>query len=86
MCSRNLISSGFKPLGVTDCLNYGNPEKDEVAYQFVKSVEGIASACREANVPVVSGNVSFYNESPERRVFPPLHRYGRIYRLSRYSF
>lgn len=69
-CSRNLISSGFKPLGVTDCLNYGNPEKDEVAYQFVKSVEGIASACREANVPVVSGNVSFYNESPERRVFP----------------
>ncbi len=71
-CSRNLISSGFKPLGVTDCLNYGNPEKDEVAYQFVKSVEGIASACREANVPVVSGNVSFYNESPERRVFPTL--------------
>lgn len=69
-CCRNLISSGFKPLGVTDCLNYGNPEKDEVAYQFVKSVEGIADACREANVPVVSGNVSFYNESPERRVFP----------------
>jgi phosphoribosylformylglycinamidine synthase len=69
-CCRNLISSGFKPLGVTDCLNYGNPEKDEVAYQFVKSVEGIADACREAEVPVVSGNVSFYNESPERRVFP----------------
>jgi len=69
-CYRNLISSGFKPLGVTDCLNYGNPEKDEVAYQFVKSVEGIADACREAEVPVVSGNVSFYNESPDRRVYP----------------
>ncbi len=69
-CCRNLISSGFKPLGVTDCLNYGNPEKDEVAYQFVKSVDGIAQACREAEIPVVSGNVSFYNESPERRVFP----------------
>lgn len=69
-CCRNLISSGFKPLGVTDCLNYGNPEKDEVAYQFVKSVEGIAEACREAKIPVVSGNVSFYNESQERRVFP----------------
>jgi phosphoribosylformylglycinamidine synthase len=65
-----LISSGFKPLGVTDCLNYGNPEKDEVAYQFVKSVDGIAEACREADIPVVSGNVSLYNESPERRVFP----------------
>jgi len=57
-------------LGVTDCLNYGNPEKDEVAYQFVKSIEGIADACREAKVPVVSGNVSFYNESQDRRVFP----------------
>lgn len=69
-CCRNLISSGFEPLGLTNCLNYGNPEKDEVAYQFVKSVDGIAQACREANIPVVSGNVSFYNESPERRVFP----------------
>ena len=69
-CCRNLISSGFKPLGVTNCLNYGNPEKDEVAYQFVKSIEGIADACREEGVPVVSGNVSFYNESSERRVFP----------------
>jgi phosphoribosylformylglycinamidine synthase len=69
-CCRNLISSGFEPMGVTNCLNYGNPEKDEVAYQFVNSVKGIAQACRESNIPVVSGNVSFYNESPERRVFP----------------
>ncbi|MFH0702334.1 MAG: phosphoribosylformylglycinamidine synthase subunit PurL [bacterium] len=67
---RNLVSSGFTPLGVTDCMNYGNPEKDEVAYQFVKSIDGIADACREIKIPVVSGNVSFYNESPDRRVFP----------------
>ena len=65
-----LVSSGFKPLGITDCMNYGNPEKAEVAYQFVKSIDGIADACRESKIPVVSGNVSFYNESPEYRVFP----------------
>ncbi len=69
-CYRNLVSSGFEPMGVTDCLNYGNPEKDEVTYQFVKSVKGIADACQEMKVPVVSGNVSFYNESSQRRVFP----------------
>ena len=67
---RNLVSSGFNPLGITDCLNYGNPEKDEVAYQFVKSIDGIADGCRESKIPVVSGNVSFYNECPDYRVFP----------------
>lgn len=67
---RNLVSSGFKPLGITDCLNFGNPEKNEVAYQFVKSVEGIADACRELSIPVVSGNVSFYNECEDVRVYP----------------
>ena len=67
---RNLVSSGFKPLGITDCLNYGNPEKDEVAYQFVKSVKGISDACRELEIPVVSGNVSFYNECEDVRVYP----------------
>lgn len=67
---RNLVSSGFKPLGITDCLNYGNPEKDEVGYQFVKSIDGIADSCRELSIPVVSGNVSFYNECEEIRVYP----------------
>lgn len=67
---RNLVSSGFKPLGLTDCLNYGNPEKDEVGYQFVKSIDGISDACRELSIPVVSGNVSFYNECEEIRVYP----------------
>lgn len=67
---RNLVSSGFKPLGITDCLNFGNPENDEVGYQFVKSVDGISRACSELEIPVVSGNVSLYNESPNNRVYP----------------
>jgi phosphoribosylformylglycinamidine synthase len=67
---RNLVSSGFKPLGITDCLNYGNPERDEVAYQFVKSIDGISKACTELEIPVVSGNVSFYNECEDVRVYP----------------
>lgn len=67
---RNLVSSGFKPLGITDCLNYGNPEKEEVGYQFAKSIDGIADACCELSIPVVSGNVSFYNECEEIRVYP----------------
>ncbi len=67
---RNLVSSGFKPLGLTDCLNYGNPEKDEVGYQFVKSIDGLADGCRELSIPVVSGNVSLYNECEDVRVYP----------------
>ena len=69
-CYRNLVSSGYKPLGITDCLNYGNPEKDEVGYQLVKSIDGLADACRELSTPVVSGNVSLYNECEETRVYP----------------
>jgi len=67
---RNLVSSGYKPLGVTDCLNYGNPEKDEVGYQLVKSIDGLADGCRELSIPVVSGNVSLYNECEDVRVYP----------------
>ncbi len=67
---RNLVAAGFKPLGITDCLNYGNPEKAEVGYQLVKSIDGIADACREIAIPVVSGNVSLYNECEEIRVYP----------------
>jgi len=69
-CYRNLVSSGFRPLGITDCLNFGNPEKAEVGYQFVKSIDGISDACRELSIPVVSGNVSFYNECEDVRVYP----------------
>jgi phosphoribosylformylglycinamidine synthase len=67
---RNLVSSGFEPVGVTNCLNFGNPEKDEVSYQFVNTINGMATACTGANIPIVSGNVSFYNESPNERVYP----------------
>lgn len=67
---RNLVSSGYKVLGITDCLNYGNPEKDEVGYQLVRSIDGLADGCRELRIPVVSGNVSLYNECESVRVYP----------------
>lgn len=67
---RNLIADGFNPLGITDCLNFGNPEKEIASYQFVKSINGLTDACNEVGIPVVSGNVSFYNETETERVFP----------------
>ena len=68
--ARNLATVGARPLGVTDCLNFGNPEKDAVYFQFVEAVRGIAEACRALDAPVVSGNVSFYNESPKGAIYP----------------
>ncbi len=68
--ARNLICSGAKPLGVTDCLNFGNPERPDVMWQFVMAVEGIADACREFEIPVVSGNVSLYNETNGLSIYP----------------
>jgi phosphoribosylformylglycinamidine synthase len=68
--ARNLACVGADPAGVTDCLNFGNPEKPDRFWQFSRCVEGIADACRELQVPVVSGNVSFYNEGPESGVYP----------------
>jgi phosphoribosylformylglycinamidine synthase len=71
---RNVACVGAKPLAITDCLNFGNPERPEIMWQFKKSIEGIEEACRSLNVPVVSGNVSFYNETVEegqaRNVYP----------------
>ncbi len=61
--ARNLVCSGAEPIGLTDCLNFGNPEKTGIMWQFIEAVEGIAEACKYFNVPVVSGNVSFYNET-----------------------
>ena len=61
--ARNLAAVGARPLGVTDCLNFGNPERPEVYWQLQRAVDGIAVACRALGVPVVSGNVSLYNES-----------------------
>jgi phosphoribosylformylglycinamidine synthase II len=68
--ARNLACSGARPLGLTDCLNYGNPYKPEVFYQFKRSVEGMVEACNVLEVPVISGNVSFYNESLTHSVYP----------------
>lgn len=62
-CWRNLIASGAKPLAVTDCLNFGNPERPEIMGQFVRAIDGMAEACRVLAFPVVSGNVSLYNET-----------------------
>lgn len=60
--ARNIVAAGGQPLGITDCLNYGNPEKPEVFWEFDQSAQGIAAACEVFDTPVISGNVSFYNE------------------------
>ncbi len=67
---RNLVCAGAEPAGVTDCLNFGNPEKPDRFWQFTRCVEGLADACRSFGLPVVSGNVSFYNETPDTVVYP----------------
>jgi phosphoribosylformylglycinamidine synthase subunit PurL len=69
-CARNISCAGGEPLGLTDCLNFGNPEKPEVMWQFAESVRGLADACRSMNIPVVSGNVSLYNETDGKSIFP----------------
>jgi phosphoribosylformylglycinamidine synthase len=68
--SRNLVCSGAMPLAVTNCLNFGNPEKPEIMWQFDQAVSGIADACRFFNTPVTGGNVSFYNETMGEAIFP----------------
>ncbi len=67
---RNLTAVGARPLAITDCLNFGNPERADVMGQFVGCIEGMAEACRALDFPVVSGNVSFYNETNGRAIQP----------------
>ncbi|WP_314070225.1 phosphoribosylformylglycinamidine synthase subunit PurL [Campylobacter showae] len=67
---RKVAMSGATPLAITDCLNYGNPQKPEVMWQFAQGCEGIKEACRELNTPVVSGNVSLYNDTEGVSVYP----------------
>jgi phosphoribosylformylglycinamidine synthase II len=69
-CAANLACAGAAPLGLTNCLNFGNPEKPHVAWQLTRAVEGMAAACRAFSVPVVGGNVSLYNESPDGPIYP----------------
>ncbi len=67
---RNLISSGATPLAITDNLNFGNPEKPEIMHEIKKSIEGIKKACELLKYPVVSGNVSLYNETNKKSIYP----------------
>jgi phosphoribosylformylglycinamidine synthase subunit PurL len=68
--ARNIVCSGALPLGVTNCLNFGNPYNPEVYYQFVEAIQGMGEACRKFDTPVTGGNVSFYNQNPDGPVFP----------------
>lgn len=68
--ARNIVCSGGIPLGVTNCLNFGNPYKPEIYWQFKQAIEGMGEACRFFDTPVTGGNVSFYNESPNTAVYP----------------
>src|SRR5690606_4409352 len=68
--ARNIVCSGGEPLGVTNCLNFGNPYDPEVYFQFVQAIKGMGEACRKFDTPVTGGNVSFYNQNPDGPVFP----------------
>ncbi|HEX5983479.1 MAG TPA: AIR synthase related protein, partial [Solirubrobacterales bacterium] len=69
-CAQNLACVGAEPLGLTNCLNFGNPEKPTGAWQLDRAVSGLADACRALGVPVVGGNVSLYNEGPDGPIYP----------------
>jgi phosphoribosylformylglycinamidine synthase II len=69
-CAQNLACVGAEPLGLTNCLNFGNPEKPVPAWQLDRAVTGLADACEALGVPVVGGNVSLYNEGPEGPIYP----------------
>ncbi|MGO9831039.1 MAG: phosphoribosylformylglycinamidine synthase subunit PurL [Myxococcaceae bacterium] len=69
-CTRNVACGGGEPLGLTDCLNFGNPERPDIMWQFAEATRGLAAACRELAVPVVSGNVSLYNETDGEAILP----------------
>jgi phosphoribosylformylglycinamidine synthase II len=68
--ARNIVCSGGQPLGVTNCLNFGNPYDPQVYYQFVHAIKGMGEACRKFDTPVTGGNVSFYNQNPDGPVYP----------------
>jgi phosphoribosylformylglycinamidine synthase len=68
--ARNVACAGATPIGATNCLNFGNPERPEIMWQFVEAVEGIAEACRALDVPITGGNVSLYNETNGEAIYP----------------
>jgi phosphoribosylformylglycinamidine synthase len=69
-CTRNIVCVGAKPLGLTDCLNFGNPEMPEQMWRFSQAIDGLAAACAALGTPVVSGNVSLYNETDGNAILP----------------
>ena len=78
--ARNIVCSGAVPIGVTNCLNFGNPYDPEVYYQFVNAIKGMSEGCKKFDTPVTGGNVSFYNQSPDGPVYPtPYHWDGGPY-------
>ncbi|MBM3772858.1 MAG: phosphoribosylformylglycinamidine synthase subunit PurL [Acidimicrobiia bacterium] len=68
--ARNVACAGARPLGATNCLNFGNPEKPAIMWQFAQAVEGLGSACRALSIPITGGNVSLYNETDGKAIFP----------------
>ena len=68
--ARNVACAGARPLGATNCLNFGNPERPAIMWQFARAVEGIGAACRALNVPITGGNVSLYNETDGKAIYP----------------
>jgi phosphoribosylformylglycinamidine synthase subunit PurL len=68
--ARNVACAGGIPIGATNCLNFGNPERPEIMWQFVETVEGLAEACRALDIPITGGNVSLYNETDGRAIYP----------------
>jgi phosphoribosylformylglycinamidine synthase subunit PurL len=68
--ARNVACAGGEPLGFTDCLNFGNPEKPEIGWELTQSIEGMAQACEALGLPIVSGNVSLYNDTDGRSIHP----------------
>jgi len=68
--ARNVACAGAVPIGATNCLNFGNPERPEIMWQFVQAVDGIAEACRALEIPITGGNVSLYNETDGRAIYP----------------
>ena len=68
--ARNVACAGAVPIGATNCLNFGNPERPEIMWQLVEAIEGIAEACRALDVPITGGNVSLYNETDGRAIYP----------------
>ena len=68
--ARNVVCAGGEPLAVTNCLNFGSPERPAIMWQFAEAVRGIGEACRAMQTPVTGGNVSFYNETSGHAIFP----------------